>query len=210
VVVVFREVPNEDHMALVTYTDNLPSQVHDDIMAVVEDNLGQAARHLGDALHRKIGTDGQNILVQLHNRGWLKKVRTQDVILTPTPGGEGARLDEINKIIRDLDAGGEAAGELARLDASAGLADPDKQAQAVIAARAATGVPGAVEQANAAAGGPLTNGDIAKNLLTQAASMKSQVDTLIAEMARLTEEAQGLDPSLKPAKKRGRPRKVAA
>jgi hypothetical protein len=210
VVVVFREVPNEDHMALVTYTDNLPTQVHDDIMAVVEDTLGQSARHLGDALHRKIGTDSQNILVQLHNRGWLKKVRTQDVILTPTPGGEGARLDEVNKIIRDLDAGGEAAGELARLDASAGLADPDKKAQAVIAARAATGTPGAVEQANAAANGPLTNGDIAKNLLSQAASMKSQVDTLTVEMARLTEEAQGLDPSLKPAKKRGRPRKVAA
>jgi DNA anti-recombination protein RmuC len=56
----------------------------------------------------------------------------------------------------------------------------------------------------------LTDGDIAKNLLTQAASMKAQVDTLTAEMARLTEEAQGLDPSLKPAKKRGRPRKVAA
>ena len=220
VVVVFREVPNEDHMSLVTYTDNLPTQVHDDIMRVLEDHTGQSARHLGDALHRQMGSDGQNILVNLHNRGWLKKVRSQDVILTPQPGGEGARLDEINKIIRELDAGGEAAGKLASLDANAGLADPDKNAEAVIAARAATGTPGAIEDANAAMAGPvvsstpdgvLSDVDIAKDLVNQAAQMKAQVDTLTAEMTRLTEEAQGLDPSIAPVKKgRGRPRKTPA
>ena len=223
VVVVFREVPNEDHMSLVTYTDNLPTQVHDDIMRVLEDHTGQSARHLGDALHRQVGSDGQNILINLHNKGWLKKVRSQDVILTPTPGGEGARLDEINKIIRDLDAGGEAAADLARLDASAGLADPDKNAEAVIAAQAATGTPGAVEEANAATAGPvvsntpgtssgvLSDADIAKDLVNQAAQMKAQVDTLTAEITRLTEEARGLDPSIAPVKKgRGRPRKTPA
>ena len=36
VVVVFREVPGEAHMALVVYSDNIPSQIHDDIMSVLE------------------------------------------------------------------------------------------------------------------------------------------------------------------------------
>ena len=35
IVVVFRKVPGEDHLALVVYTDLIPTQIHDDIMKVL-------------------------------------------------------------------------------------------------------------------------------------------------------------------------------
>ena len=44
--------------------------------------------------------------------------------MVPRPNNPGVRLDEINKIIRDLDTGSQAPQEMAKLDAQAGLADP--------------------------------------------------------------------------------------
>ena len=196
VAVVFREGPDEGHMALVCYPGNLPTTVHDDIMKCIESNAGQAAKDLGDALHRVIGTDGENILVKLHKNRWLKKVRTQDVIMTPQPGGNGARLDEINEIIRDMDAGGDAAKRLAEIDATAGMADPDKTAAAQTAGEAAMG-------------GALTDEALAADLVKQADGMKAQINVLNEEINRLLAQAGDLNPALTP-KKRGRPKKAAA
>jgi hypothetical protein len=197
VVVVFREVPGEEHMALVAYPQQLPTGFHDDIMKCIESNAGQAAKHLGDALHRVVGTDGANLLTKMHREGWMKKVRTQDIIMTPSPGGQGARLDEINQIIRDMEAGGDAASRLAEIDATSGLADPAKQ-QAGREAAAAAATPGGV----------LTDADLAQDLVKQADGMRAQINVLTEEIERLTAQAQDLDPSLAP-KKRGR-KKAAA
>ena len=99
VAVVFREVPGEDHMALVTYPDSLKQQTHDDLMNAIQSVKGQEANHLGEALHSIVGADGQTLLNTLHREGFMKKVRTQDIIMMPRPNQPGARLDEINKII---------------------------------------------------------------------------------------------------------------
>ena len=194
VVVVFREVPGEDHMALVTYPDSLKQQTHDDLMNAIQSVKGQEANHLGEALHSIVGADGQTLLNSLHREGFMKKVRTQDIIMMPRPNQPGARLDEINKIIRDLETGSEAAQKAAALDANAGLADPQKKAAGVQAAAQAAGVQ---------AQGVLGDADIARNLVAQAEQMQVQMETLQAEAARLMEEAATLDPSLK-TKKRGR------
>ena len=194
VAVVFREVPGEDHMALVTYPDSLKQQTHDDLMNAIQSTKGQEANHLGEALHSIVGADGQTLLNTLHREGFMKKVRTQDIIMMPRPNQPGARLDEINKIIRDLETGSEAAQKAAALDANAGLADPQKKAAGVKAAAQAAGVQ---------TQGVLGDADIARNLVAQAEQMQAQMETLQAEAARLMEEAATLDPSLKP-KKRGR------
>lgn len=196
VLVIFREVPDEDHMALVTYPDRLPSAVHNDIMACLESNAGQAAKHLGDALHRVVGTDGENLLVKIHREQWMKKVRTQDILVTPSPGQQGARLDEINKIIRDMETGGDAAKKLAELDATSGLAHPDKTRSAA--------------EASAAVGGVLTDESLAADLVRQADGMKAQVKVLSEEAESLMQQAIDLNPGLAPKPKRGRKKKVAA
>jgi hypothetical protein len=79
------------------------------------------------------------------------------------------------------------------------MADPDKKAAGVQAAAAVTGNAGVLDDAGLAA-----------NLVEQANQMKSQMANMEAEISRLMEEAQGLDPSLKPKAKRGRKPKVAS
>jgi len=193
VVVVFREVPEEEHMALVVYPDQLQQHLHDDLMNAIQSVKGQEAKDLGNALHGITGTNGQTILSTIHSERFMKKVRTQDILMIPQPNNPGVRLDELNKIIRDLDTGSDAAAQLADMDANAGLADPQKKAKGIAAAAAATGSTGV-----------LTDEAIAQNLMQQAEQMKAQIATLEAEAARLMEEAQGLNPALKPKAKRGR------
>jgi hypothetical protein len=193
VVVVFREVPEEEHMALVVYPDQLQQTLHDDLMNAIQSVKGQEAKDLGNALHGIVGTNGQTILNTIHSERFMKKVRTQDIIMVPAPNNPGVRLDELNKIIRDLDTGSEAAGKLAELDANAGLADPQKKAAGVAASAAAMGNTGV-----------LSDEAIAQNLVQQAEQMRAQMATLEAEAARLMEEAQNFNPLLKPKAKRGR------
>jgi len=200
VVVVFREVPEEEHMALVVYPDQLQQTLHDDLMNAIQSTKGQQAKDLGNALHGIVGTNGQTILNTIHSERFMKKVRTQDILMIPQPNNPGIRLDELNKIIRDLDTGADAAAQLADMDANAGLADPQKKAKGIAAAAAATGSTGV-----------LTDEAIAQNLVQQAEQMRAQMATLEAEAARLMEEAQSLNPSLKPKAKRGRkPAKASA
>ena len=54
VAIVFREVPGEEHMALVIYPDVLQVSMHDSIMKVIESPVGQEAENLGDALFRSL------------------------------------------------------------------------------------------------------------------------------------------------------------
>ena len=203
-VIIFREVPGEDHMALVTYPDQLNSQVHDDLMNCVQSNAGQSAKDLGDAAHRIVGTNGQNLLETIHREGFMKKVRTQDIILVPAPNQDGARLDEINKIIRELETGSNAAQRMAELDANAGLADPDKKAAGVQAAAELAGV---AATTTSSPDGVMDDASLARNLVAQAEQMKQQMAGLEAEMNRLMSEAAELDPSVA-VKKRGRPKKA--
>ena len=205
VAVIFREIPGEEHMALVVYPDQLQQNIHDDVMNAIQSIKGQEAKHLGEALHGIVGTNGVTILKTLHENRFMKKVRTQDVIMISKPNTPGVRLDEINTIINDLETGSEAAKNLAKLDAQAGFADPDKNARAVQAAAQVTG-------SNATKGTVLSDENIANNLVQQAEAMQAQMASLQAESARLMEQAQTLNPGLaKPvAKKRGRPAKANA
>ena len=205
VAVIFREIPGEEHMALVVYPDQLQQNIHDDVMNAIQSIKGQEAKHLGEALHGITGTNGDMILKTLHVNRFMKKVRTQDVIMIARPNTPGVRLDEINKIINDLETGSEAAKNLAKLDAQAGMADPDKNAKAVQAAAQVVG-------SSATAGTVLSDESIANGLVQQAEAMQAQMVNLQAEAARLMTEAQALNPALaKPvAKKRGRPAKAKA
>jgi len=199
VAVVFREVPDEEHMALVVYPDQLQQNLHDDLMNAIQSTKGQEAKHLGEALHGMTGTNGETILNTIHRERFMKKVRTQDIIMIPQPNNPGVRLDELNEIIRGMETGSDAAAKMAKVDAEAGLADPQKTTAGNAAAAQVGGA------------GALTDEAIAANLVTQAEQMRTQMKGLETEVNRLMEEAQSLNPALKPKKaKRGRPAKATA
>lgn len=189
VVVVFNTVPSEDHMALVVYSGKLPSGIHDEVMKVLESPSGQQAKSLSDALHRNIGIEGISTLSALHKGGYIKKVQTKQIILTPN-NKTNIRLDELNDILAKMEKGEEAVKQMAELDNSRGFADNKK-----IDRMHDVGEP------KPSADGILSDADIAKSRLDQATKYRAEAEGLITEAKRLEQEAKELTPKAKNVRK---------
>ena len=192
IVILYRTVPGEDHMGLVAYSDLLPRTYHDAVMKTLETPAGQQAKEFADALFRNLLPDGRNMLHTLHREGLIKKVPTNQVIVTPDVKSN-VRLDELNDILKKMEEGEDAVRKMAAMDAQAGLRDPIKNRKMVTPA----------EQTVAT----LDDSNLAQNLMAQATRMKAEAQSLLTEAARLETEAQTLSAvtSPTPAKKgRGR------
>jgi hypothetical protein len=208
VAIVFREVPGEEHMALVVYPETLPISFHDAIMKVIESPMGQEAENLGDALFRSLLSDGRAMLQTLHVEGMIKKVQAKQV--TVTPGGNSTvNLDEMNGIIRKMKLGEDAIREMAELDANKGYTgkarrrdDYGREVGAPIPQRMA-------EVAGSDAAKALDDQAIAQDRMKQAQRMEAEARGLLAESARLKAEAEAMAGGA-PKPKRGRQKKVNA
>lgn len=185
IVVVFRKVPGEDHLALVVYTDLIPTQIHDDIMKVLESDVGQQENEFANALHRSVLTDGRNALGAIHAEGYMKKVQTNQIIMTPNAQST-VKLDELNRIVDEINTGEEARKRLAENDAARGMVDPTARDRAATAVQTS---------------GAMSDDDIAGNLIAQAEKMEAEAKGLLAEAKRMMEEAKSMMP---------KPKKVAA
>jgi hypothetical protein len=191
-IVVYRSVPSEEHMALIVYSDALPRAVHDNLMRAVESPEGQNTPDLADVLFRTLDNEGGKLLTNLHKSGWMKKVPTNQVIVTPN-NKTTIRLDELNKLLSEMAKGDEAVKRMSDLDSSRGATG--KQNRKTIVEKE-VGVP-----PNSRAGevilpesGFLTDADLAAQRLEQSAQMKKQAEQLLAEAKRLETEAQSLTP----------------
>lgn len=193
VAIVYRQVPDETHMALVMYTDNLPMMIHDEAMKCLESEVGQQAKDLADALFRHTMPDGNNCLTTIHRAGYLKKVPCNQVIVTPTATST-VRLDELNELINKIEAGGEAADRMADIDANRGV-------KGVLQEGRELGMPAqpfASAPSAAPTTGALSDAEIAQQRLDQATRMEAEAKGLLAEAKRLKAEAASLTPA--PAK----------
>lgn len=192
IAIVYRQVPDENHMCLIMYTDSLPMMVHDEAMKVLESEVGQQAKDLADALFRHIMPDGNNCLNYIHRAGYLKKVPCNQVIVTPT-AKSSVRLDELNDLLAKIEAGGTAAEQLADMDKNRGIKGVAQEGREL-------GMPAQDPTRTSASdvteSGVLSDTDIANMQLTQAQQMEAQAKSLLAEAKRLKAEAA----SLKPAK----------
>lgn len=184
VAVIFREVPGEPHMCLVTYPEVLNQHIHDPLMKCIESDIGQNSKNLADALNRTHTKDGQIILQKLHAEGQLKKVNTEQVVMTPAPNIK-IKLNELNTILDEMEQGEAAVKKLAEMDASMGLQDP------IDVARRMRGdnVPIAPAQGSA---GALGDDQLAINLRQQAEKMAAEARGLLAESDRLLKEAAAI------------------
>lgn len=185
VVILYRTVPNEDHMCLVTYSDSMPVMIHERVMETLESPVGQQAKEFADALFRQTLGDGRNALSTLHAEGLIKKVPTNQVVVTPTSNAT-VRLDELNDILKKMEGGEEATKKMAELDSNAGIKGTKKQAKDV-------GEPSMVNTAST--DGVLSDAQIAQGLKEQAAKMKADAATLLAEAKRLEQEAKDMAPT---------------
>jgi hypothetical protein len=199
-VIVFRKIPELEHMALVIYSDLLPRMIHDEVMRVVESPQGQEAREISDVLFRTIMADGHNCLESLHRNGLMKKVPTNQVLVTPTTTSS-VRLDELNDILDEMQKGEEAMKRLQDLDANRGLTGkknntpPRKAKIQEIGERRTREAQGNTSAADMLAG-MLTDSDLAAQRLEQAQKMEASAKQLLAEAERLKSEAQSLSPKV--------------
>jgi hypothetical protein len=200
VCVLFRQVPGEDHMALIIYPETIQAHWQDAIQKVLESDLCQQGEEFADALHRNYLPDGRPILETLHQERMIKKVRTADIIMTPNQASS-IRLDELNKMLNEMKQGSEAIKKMAENDASRGLVDPQVKRKAEAeykASQAQKADPSYVAPPPLKAGqdGALSDRDIAANMLAQAKAMEVNANNMIAEAARMKKEAERMDPTV--------------
>lgn len=100
VVVAYRTLPGESDSALVVQTEVLSDEQHDAIIQLVENNAGQNSYEFAEALGRTRFPDGNVMLTYLHLNGKLTKVKTSDVIMTPTLQTT-VKLDQLNQLIAE-------------------------------------------------------------------------------------------------------------
>lgn len=210
VALLFREVPQEEHMCLVIYPDTLPAPWESAIMKVLEGATGQQAENFADALHRSLLPDGRVILETLHREKMIKKIRTADVLMTPR-SDSSIRLDELNKMLNEMKQGEAAIKKLAESDASRGLVPPETKRAAEAAFKNQYVTPPAQNN-----DGALSDRQIAANMLAQAQRMEAEGKGLLSEAARMRKDAERMDPGVVASaapvvtttdapKKRGRP-----
>lgn len=167
VVIVFRQLPGEEDQALITYPNSLPSLLHDEMMKCLESEAGQASNEFNEVLFRTLMADGNSILSSLHVGGFLTRVKTNTVTVTPTTNSnEDIKLDNLNSLIKQIKA-----GEPMGRDLGEPMAPPTEQAQV------------------------LGDEDLAKQRLDQATKMKLEAKRLIEEADRLEKEAHSLAPT---------------
>jgi hypothetical protein len=224
VLVLYRQVPGEDHMCLVIYPDTLLAHWQDTIQKVAESDIGQTADELAEALHRSLFPDGRPILQTLHNERMIKKIRTGDIIMTPRTDAS-IRLDELNKMLNEMKLGSAAVKKMAENDASRGLVDPSvkRRAEAEFKSGQQAQEQARQDALRAPQDAALSDRDIAANMVFQAKKMELEAKAMIAEAGRMKKDAQRMDPTVvakeahtpavteaPKARGRGRPAKTTA
>lgn len=172
IVVAYRTIPGDPHSALVVGTQSLMDSYHDSLMSLVEADIGQQADELADVMAVRRFPDGSNMLHYLHTNGYLKKVPTAGVLITPDTKSS-IPLDELNNIIAQQK--GISLNELAIKDGSNTVVPTLAEANP---AEVFVDTP------------ETTNSDIS---LTPS-EMRSRADALYKEAAKLRKAADELDP----------------
>jgi hypothetical protein len=171
VVVVFREVPNDSDSALVIPTDNLPQLYHDDLIRAIESTNCQASLDPSEFLFRQSFHDGTNMLNTIHQRGWMVKVPTKSVVMTPRPG-VNINLVDLNRELKQLSNEQAASSGATRSSDIATNAPSQQQPQP----EPTRNPPGVIDD------------------VQLAAKFRAQANSFEAEARRLREEAEKLDP----------------
>ncbi len=100
VLVAYRTLPGDAYSALVVPTENMPDEMHNAIINLVESATAQEAYEFAEALDRTQFPDGSRMLPHLHSTGRLVKVSTEQVEMIPTLS-TSILLSELNQIIAE-------------------------------------------------------------------------------------------------------------
>ena len=100
VAILFRTVPGEPKNCLVIGPKFLDENYQNTFMKALESAEGQSAFELGHHLMKSRFSDGVEILPFLHKNNFIKKMPTENVIVTMGVGNaDEVSLDELNELI---------------------------------------------------------------------------------------------------------------
>jgi len=100
VVIMYRTVPGEADNCLVGGTKILTDMYHNALMKAVESEGGQDADEFADYASRQTFPDGTNMLSMLHNDNYIKKFKTNQVMVTYGNDKDGRiLLNKLNEMI---------------------------------------------------------------------------------------------------------------
>lgn len=180
VAIVFRTLPGDHHSCLVVGTQGLGPTHHDALMSLIESPEAQGTFELGSILSVRRFPDNNPMLGWLHSNGKLKKLNTNEVIVTAAPQNH-VQLDELNKLIA------EQKGVRVEDLSVAGKSDVVETSEIASVTELPVNAPSATEEPSI-----LDDSAIAKNL-------RSQADAMFKEAQSLRKQADELDPPKKKA-----------
>jgi len=100
VVIMYRTVPGEPNNCLVVGTKFLPDMYHNALMKAVEGDAGQDAEEFADYASRQTFPDGTNMLALLHSDNYIKKFKTNEIMVTYGNTAEGRiLLNKLNEMV---------------------------------------------------------------------------------------------------------------
>jgi hypothetical protein len=177
ILVVFRTLPGESNMALVLPTATLPDMYHDAIIQLVESDQAQDANEFGEIMFIRRFPDGRAMLSAMQQDDRLRKVATDNVIMTPTLSTTIA-LDQLNVAIAEQR--NMSVGDLSSL--VTGATEKPKEIDTKNVVEKSADLPAITE--------PLTEKDLARQY-------RSQADAMYKEAAKLRKQADEIDPPQK-------------
>ena len=100
VVIMYRTVPGEPNNCLVVGTKFLTDLYHNALMKAVESDGGQDAEEFADFAGRQTFPDGTNMLAMLHNDNYIKKFKTNEIMVTFGNTADGRiLLNKLNEMV---------------------------------------------------------------------------------------------------------------
>lgn len=97
--VVYTQVPDEPEYCLIVEPDSLPERFAFGVRDTVE-GIGQSKENLYDALYTERFHNGQGMLNALHNGGYLRKVRTDEVTMHVS-NSQNIKLNKLLELINE-------------------------------------------------------------------------------------------------------------
>lgn len=99
-IIVYRTLPGDAFNSLIVPTETLSESYHDALINLVDSTAGQNSNELSEVLARALFPDGSTMLPSLHAKGFLVKVPTSQVLVTPNPS-VSILLSELNQVIAE-------------------------------------------------------------------------------------------------------------
>ena len=99
-IIVYRTLPGDAFNALIIPTESLSESYHDALINLVDSTSAQGSNELSEVLARALFPDGSTMLPSLHAKGFLVKVPTAQISVTPNPS-VSILLSELNQQIAE-------------------------------------------------------------------------------------------------------------